>query len=222
VNERCAVRSNVLAGRVALTAGVAPNTLSCPISRHAPLGPRDIDGELDRLRFGSDAYITLYDGAASLLRGGNPVITKQKGVVLKSKDGHRRQLVEHLGITAHAILIKVATRVGRRLLEQPLDLNFHLPSLLHWRGSRARTRGPSTGRPGRRSCTERSLDLGACSKVWRGRCERDDDCATRLARRRAGRWVGVSADTVRYYERTGLLLAPARTPAGYRAYEAPG
>ena len=29
--------------------------------------------------------------------------------------------------------------------------------------------------------------------------------------------VGVSADTIRYYERTGLLLAPARTPSGYRA-----
>jgi hypothetical protein len=32
-------------------------------------------------------------------------------------------------------LIKVPTRVGWRLLEQPLDLNLHLPSLLHWRGS---------------------------------------------------------------------------------------
>jgi hypothetical protein len=29
------------------------------------------------------------------------------------------------------ILIKVPTRVGWRLLEQPLDLHFHLPSLLH-------------------------------------------------------------------------------------------
>jgi hypothetical protein len=129
------VVSTVLARIVALTAAVAPNSLSCLVSRHAPLGSRDIDGELDRLLFGSDAYNSSYDGAASLLRGGNPVITisKQKGVVLKFKDGHRRQLVEHLGITAHAILIKVPTRVGRRLLEQPLDLNFHLPSLLHWR-----------------------------------------------------------------------------------------
>jgi DNA-binding transcriptional MerR regulator len=32
--------------------------------------------------------------------------------------------------------------------------------------------------------------------------------------------VGVSADTVRYYERAGLLPAPARTPSGYRAYDA--
>ena len=33
--------------------------------------------------------------------------------------------------------------------------------------------------------------------------------------------VGVSADTIRYYERTGLLLAPARTPSGYRATRRP-
>jgi DNA-binding transcriptional MerR regulator len=32
--------------------------------------------------------------------------------------------------------------------------------------------------------------------------------------------VGVGADTIRFYEKTGLLLAPARTPAGYRVYEA--
>jgi DNA-binding transcriptional MerR regulator len=30
--------------------------------------------------------------------------------------------------------------------------------------------------------------------------------------------VGVAPDTIRYYERAGLLPAPARTPAGYRAY----
>jgi len=30
--------------------------------------------------------------------------------------------------------------------------------------------------------------------------------------------AGVDAQTVRYYEREGLLAAPARTPAGYRAY----
>jgi DNA-binding transcriptional MerR regulator len=30
--------------------------------------------------------------------------------------------------------------------------------------------------------------------------------------------VGVTADTVRYYERVGLLPAPARTSAGYRAF----
>jgi len=31
--------------------------------------------------------------------------------------------------------------------------------------------------------------------------------------------VGVSTDTVRYYERAGLLAPPPRTPSGYRAYE---
>jgi DNA-binding transcriptional MerR regulator len=30
---------------------------------------------------------------------------------------------------------------------------------------------------------------------------------------------GLTADTVRYYERAGLLPAPARTPAGYRIYD---
>jgi MerR family mercuric resistance operon transcriptional regulator len=30
--------------------------------------------------------------------------------------------------------------------------------------------------------------------------------------------VGVSIDTVRFYERRGLLPEPARTPGGYRAY----
>jgi len=32
--------------------------------------------------------------------------------------------------------------------------------------------------------------------------------------------TGVAADTVRYYERAGLLPAPPRTAAGYRAYDA--
>jgi DNA-binding transcriptional MerR regulator len=31
--------------------------------------------------------------------------------------------------------------------------------------------------------------------------------------------VGVTPDTIRYYERAGLLPPPARTPAGYRAYD---
>jgi DNA-binding transcriptional MerR regulator len=34
----------------------------------------------------------------------------------------------------------------------------------------------------------------------------------------AGR-VGVSTDTVRYYERLGLLPPPERTPSGYRVYD---
>ena len=32
--------------------------------------------------------------------------------------------------------------------------------------------------------------------------------------------VGVGADTIRFYEKAGLLLAPARTSAGYRVYDA--
>ncbi|MFD4759791.1 MerR family transcriptional regulator [Streptomyces sp. NPDC058439] len=31
--------------------------------------------------------------------------------------------------------------------------------------------------------------------------------------------AGVSADTVRYYERAGLISAPHRTAAGYRTYD---
>lgn len=31
--------------------------------------------------------------------------------------------------------------------------------------------------------------------------------------------VGTSADTVRYYERIGLLPQPERTPSGYRVYD---
>ena len=31
--------------------------------------------------------------------------------------------------------------------------------------------------------------------------------------------VGVATSTVRYYERVGLLAAPARTPGGYREYD---
>ena len=45
--------------------------------------------------------------------------------------------------------------------------------------------------------------------------------ATAARRRRVGELaeaVGVAADTVRYYEKIGLLPAPARTSAGYRSY----
>ena len=37
---------------------------------------------------------------------------------------------------------------------------------------------------------------------------------------RLARLAGLSADTVRYYEREGLLPPPARTAAGYRQYDA--
>jgi DNA-binding transcriptional MerR regulator len=32
--------------------------------------------------------------------------------------------------------------------------------------------------------------------------------------------VGVTPDTIRFYEREGLLPAPRRTPSGYRSYDA--
>lgn len=32
--------------------------------------------------------------------------------------------------------------------------------------------------------------------------------------------VGVGSNTIRFYEKTGPLLAPAPGPAGYRVYEA--
>ncbi len=35
---------------------------------------------------------------------------------------------------------------------------------------------------------------------------------------RLGHATGVAADTIRYYEKIGLLPAPERTPAGYRVY----
>ena len=34
-----------------------------------------------------------------------------------------------------------------------------------------------------------------------------------------GKRAGVTPDTIRYYEREGLLDPPARTPAGYRDYD---
>ncbi len=34
-----------------------------------------------------------------------------------------------------------------------------------------------------------------------------------------GKRAGVTPDTIRYYEREGLLGPPARTPAGYRDYD---
>ncbi|HEU0086413.1 MAG TPA: heavy metal-responsive transcriptional regulator [Pseudonocardiaceae bacterium] len=46
--------------------------------------------------------------------------------------------------------------------------------------------------------------------------------STTTARMRVGELaeaVGLTPDTVRYYERAGLLPPPARTPAGYRAYD---
>lgn len=68
---------------------------------------------------------------------------------------------------------------------------------------------------------ELALDPGVHSKVYVGGMS-----TTTIARGRGLRVgelaeaVGVTPDTVRYYERAGLLPAPRRTPAGYRAYDA--
>ena len=75
-------------GIVALTAPRAPKW---PLVRGQPTRPHSAPatsmGELGRLRFGSAAHISLHDGAASQLRGRDPVITvsRQKGVVLQLK-----------------------------------------------------------------------------------------------------------------------------------------
>ena len=74
--------------------------------------------------------------------------------------------------------------------------------------------GPSTGRPHEEAVQKRSLDFVACSKVERGRYERDDDCAARPRVAALAAAVGVNVDTIRHHEWNGLLLAPARTPAG--------
>jgi hypothetical protein len=55
------------------------------------------------------------------------------------------------------------------------------------------------------------LDLGAHSKAYpRGMALTVSTLADQ---------AGLSADTVRYYERVGLLPPPARSAAGYRLYD---
>ncbi|MFG2044995.1 MerR family DNA-binding transcriptional regulator [Dactylosporangium sp. NPDC048998] len=64
------------------------------------------------------------------------------------------------------------------------------------------------------------LDLGVWSNVY--------GCCVSTTRAPAGglrvselaATVDVNPNTVRYYERAGLLPPPARTPAGYRVYDA--
>jgi DNA-binding transcriptional MerR regulator len=70
--------------------------------------------------------------------------------------------------------------------------------------------GSDNGRPKRGPLT---LDLGVHSKVYR---EPMNMTVSQLASR-----TGVSPDTVRYYEREGLLHPPERSPAGYRLYDEP-
>jgi DNA-binding transcriptional MerR regulator len=55
------------------------------------------------------------------------------------------------------------------------------------------------------------LDLGVRSKVYR--------LGMALTVSALADTVGLSADTVRYYERVGLLSPPARSAAGYRLYD---
>lgn len=56
-----------------------------------------------------------------------------------------------------------------------------------------------------------TVDIGADSNVYLGGMTLT---VSKLAAR-----VGLTADTIRYYERAGLLLPPDRTASGYRAYQ---
>jgi DNA-binding transcriptional MerR regulator len=65
-----------------------------------------------------------------------------------------------------------------------------------------------------------ALDLGARSKVY---VEVMGTTTAMVRGLRVGELAGaagVAPDTVRYYERAGLLPPPQRTAAGYRAYDA--
>jgi DNA-binding transcriptional MerR regulator len=64
------------------------------------------------------------------------------------------------------------------------------------------------------------LDLGPHSKVYRRAMSTTPVVTRRLRVAELAAMVGLSPDTVRYYERAGLLPPPARTAAGYRAYDA--
>jgi DNA-binding transcriptional MerR regulator len=46
--------------------------------------------------------------------------------------------------------------------------------------------------------------------------------ASRLTIGQVAKASGVSAKTIRYYERIGVLPAPSRAPSGYRLYDQPG
>ena len=69
---------------------------------------------------------------------------------------------------------------------------------------------------------KRSLDLGACSEVERGA----DMNATMTARRgmrvaAQAAAVGVSADTIRYYERDGSTAGPGSDSVGLPGLQRP-
>jgi DNA-binding transcriptional MerR regulator len=59
----------------------------------------------------------------------------------------------------------------------------------------------------------KSLDLGVRSNPYPGG-------VSQLTVSKLAGAVGTSSDTLRYYERIGLLPEPARSPAGYRLYGA--
>src|SRR5215471_13856580 len=71
-----------------------------------------------------------------------------------------------------------------------------------------------TGKPDRSGdsfAVNSALDLGIGSRVYTSETMRSGE----LARR-----AGISADTIRHYERLGLLKAPPRNRNGYRDYPA--
>src|SRR6266498_2054288 len=63
------------------------------------------------------------------------------------------------------------------------------------------------------------LDIGAHSKVYRRGMGSAAAPVRGLRVAELAEAAGLSPDTVRYYERAGLLPPPARTAAGYRAYD---
>lgn len=62
----------------------------------------------------------------------------------------------------------------------------------------------------RRLRLEGPVDIGAHSKVY--------PVAMELTVSKLGTEAGLTAYTIRYYEKAGLLPVPDRTPAGYRVY----
>ena len=67
-------------------------------------------------------------------------------------------------------------------------------------------------RDGTPQVSRMSLDIGPDSNPYGGRV--DEMTVSELARR-----VGTSADTIRYYERIGVLPEADRSPAGYRLFD---
>lgn len=66
----------------------------------------------------------------------------------------------------------------------------------------------------------RGLDLGPGSKVYvRVVTSSAVDGGETLRIGELAASVGLATDTIRYYERAGLLVAPARAPSGYRSYD---